>query len=243
MAWDRLIAKYAPKTAPSLLKLKKKFANSRLESAEKHPDEWITELESICNDIEAIPIATRMSDMDFMIHILNNLPELYDVVLDGMENRLMLSDSDPNKLTIENVRDKLNNRFERLDEREKVKDANDYALKAWTRQYKGTCANCGEYGHPSKFCPKKEKEGQFQGVCFICGKKGHLAKDCKHRKKETKADPQYKCFLCGEKGHYEKDCPKRPEYGKEKGFLARGESESDSEYSVGCDSFGEPRYL
>ena len=31
LAWDRLIAKYAPKTAPSLLKLKKKFENSKLE--------------------------------------------------------------------------------------------------------------------------------------------------------------------------------------------------------------------
>ena len=38
LAWDRLVAKYAPKTAPSLLKLKKKFHNSRLESAEKHPE-------------------------------------------------------------------------------------------------------------------------------------------------------------------------------------------------------------
>ena len=30
LAWDRLVVKYAPKTAPSLLKLKKKFHNSRL---------------------------------------------------------------------------------------------------------------------------------------------------------------------------------------------------------------------
>lgn len=50
-----------------------------------------------------------MSDMDFMIHVLSNLPEVYDVVLDGMEGRLMLKDGDSQNLTIEDVRDKLNN--------------------------------------------------------------------------------------------------------------------------------------
>ena len=54
-----------------------------------------------------------MSDMDFMIHVLSNLPEVYDVVLDGMESRLMLrlmlKDGDSQNLTIEDVRDKLNN--------------------------------------------------------------------------------------------------------------------------------------
>ena len=52
LAWDRLVAKYSPKTAPSLLKLKKNFANSQLESVDKHPDEWMTELESLRNEIE-----------------------------------------------------------------------------------------------------------------------------------------------------------------------------------------------
>ena len=120
LAWDRLVAKYAPKTAPSLLKLKKKFANSKLESAETHPDEWITELESLRNEIDSISLSTKMTDQDFMIHVLNNLPEQYDVVLDGMESRLMLKDEDPNKLTIEDVRAKLNSRFDRIDEREYV---------------------------------------------------------------------------------------------------------------------------
>ena len=108
LAWDRLIAKYAPKTAPSLLKLKKKFHNSRLESEDKHPDEWITNLESLRNKMDTIPHTSKMSDMDFMIHILNNLSDVYDVVLDSMENRLMLPNSNPSKLTIEDAREKLN---------------------------------------------------------------------------------------------------------------------------------------
>ena len=59
------------------------------------------------NKIDKISISTKMSDEDFMIHVLNNLTEDYDVVLDGLESRLMLNENDPNKLTIEDVRVKL----------------------------------------------------------------------------------------------------------------------------------------
>ena len=47
LAWDRLTTKYVPRTAPSLLKLKKKIANSILEDLDKNPDESITELEGL----------------------------------------------------------------------------------------------------------------------------------------------------------------------------------------------------
>ena len=118
IAWDRLVAKYAPRTTPSLLKLKKKFANSKLEDdLKRNPDEWITELEGLRTDMEDIHIATTMSDLDVLIYVLNNLPELYDVVLDGMESKLMLKDDDPGKLTIEDMRAKLNHRYERMKER------------------------------------------------------------------------------------------------------------------------------
>ena len=36
----------------------------------------------------------NVSDEDFMIHVLNNLPEEYDVVLDGLENHLMATGDD-----------------------------------------------------------------------------------------------------------------------------------------------------
>ena len=108
LAWDCLVAKYSPKTAPSFLKLKKKFANSQLESAETHPGEQMTELESLQNENDKISISTKMSDEDFMIHVLNNPSGEYGVVLDGLEIRRMLKENDPNKPTIEDVRDKLN---------------------------------------------------------------------------------------------------------------------------------------
>ena len=45
VAWDRLVSKYAPHTASSLLKLKSEFHNSKLDSIDKDPDEWISHLE------------------------------------------------------------------------------------------------------------------------------------------------------------------------------------------------------
>ena len=182
LAWDRLVAKYAPKTAPSLLKLKKQFANSSLKN-EVYPDEWVTELESLRNDMDSISLSSKMSDQDFMIHILNNLPESYDVILDGMESRLMLPDSDPNKLTIENIRDKLNSRFERIAKNESARE-DEQALAAYSKQYKGRCSKCGEYGHKSGDCKDDKKGGSsFKGSCFYCGEKGHVIADCEVKRK------------------------------------------------------------
>jgi hypothetical protein len=179
LAWDCLVAKYAPKTAPSLLKLKKEFENCKLESIAQYPDEWITSLESLRNDMDSINISAKMSDIDFMMHILNNLPELYDVVLDDMENRLMLKDTDPHKLTIEEVRDKLNNRFVRIDDREHGNGKGNDETALVTHQFKGTCSKCGKYGHKGVDC----RYGMgFTGMCYYCGKTGHTKPDCELRK-------------------------------------------------------------
>ena len=93
-----MVVKYAHSTGPSLLKRKKIFANSKLASFEKYPDDWIMDLESLRNDIDKICLSTRVTDQNFTIHIPNNFIEEYDVVLDGMNSRLMLGDSDLNEL-------------------------------------------------------------------------------------------------------------------------------------------------
>ena len=183
LAWDRLNSKYESKTVPSLLKLKKNFANSKLESVENNPDEWISELESMRNEIDKINLSTQMSDQDFMIHVLNNLPVEYDVVLDGMESRLLLANSDPKKLTIEDIRAKLNNQFDRIDERENENNEN-VAYFAKSGKYEGYCAKCGKYGHHESVCRSNQngdagKGGRtFLGTCYHCGKKGHRITEC-----------------------------------------------------------------
>ena len=42
VAWDGLVSKYAPNAASSLLKLKREFHNSKLESFDKDPNKWIS---------------------------------------------------------------------------------------------------------------------------------------------------------------------------------------------------------
>ena len=51
-----------------------------------------------------------ITDEGFMIPVLNNFPEKYDVILDGLGNCLMMSGDDA--LTIEIIRVKLNHWYE-----------------------------------------------------------------------------------------------------------------------------------
>ena len=85
IAWDRLVSKYAPHTALLLLKLKSEFRNSKLESVEKDPDEWILNLEELQIWMNEFGPKGSILYEDFRICIMNNLPKEYDVIL---ENRL-----------------------------------------------------------------------------------------------------------------------------------------------------------
>ena len=123
-----------------------------------------------------------------MVKILNNLPSEYDVILDGLENRLTVDASDSNALTIESIRDKLGNRFERIKANEEKPEETGLYSGYYKKQYKGRCSNCGEYGHKSGDCPEKEPteashendhSREFKGKCWYCDKLGHKANKCK----------------------------------------------------------------
>ena len=58
-----------------------------------------------------------VSDEDFRIHVLNNLPKEYDVILNGLENHLMATGDDV--LTIDSIRKQLNHRYEKLNVKKK----------------------------------------------------------------------------------------------------------------------------
>ena len=88
-----------------------------------------------------------MSDLDFLIHVLNNLPEEYDVVLDGIESKLMLKSDNPKKLTIEEMGAKLNNRYDRLKGRAIEEKLHQNEVALYGAQFKGSCTRCGRQGH------------------------------------------------------------------------------------------------
>ena len=74
LVWDRFVAKYIPKSLTSLLKYKKEFENSKLKSANTHPEDWISKLEGLAVDIKSVDTSLTISDQEFIVKILNNLP-------------------------------------------------------------------------------------------------------------------------------------------------------------------------
>ena len=92
------MAKYAPKLAPTKMELKLEFQRSCLKAMDTNPNEWITELEGI--QMQLKDMNSDISNEDFMIHVLNNLPLEYEVQVSKLEDHL---GSMMNALTIEDL--------------------------------------------------------------------------------------------------------------------------------------------
>ena len=121
------VGKYALHTALSLLKLKSEFHNSKFDSVDKDPDEWISHLEGLRIQTNKFSQKGSVSDEDFMIHVLNNLPNEYDVIPDGLENHLTVIGE--NALNIDSIREKLNHPY--------MKNQNKKGRKTvYNKQYK-----------------------------------------------------------------------------------------------------------
>ena len=81
-AWTNLINKYKPRTVQSRAEKKLKFAQSKLEDWTKDPDEWLDSLEELKSDLELMN--SEISDEDFKIHVLNNLPKEYESLVEKL---------------------------------------------------------------------------------------------------------------------------------------------------------------
>ena len=75
-------------------------------SLKDNPEVWIIELEDIHNQMDEIRLTSQISDDDFKLHIMCNLPEEYEAVLTYLENRLMAESGE--KVTGELMHQKLN---------------------------------------------------------------------------------------------------------------------------------------
>ena len=138
-------------------------------------------MESLHAKVDAVNISGKISDIDSIIHILGNLPEEYEVAIESLEERL---EDTSNKLSIEEVRTKLNARFARINKKkEKTKD--ELGFQALEKK-KPTCRNCGKTGHTHWKCPSKPKNGvtskscleiYSNKLCWYCGKPGHRGGD------------------------------------------------------------------
>ena len=67
-----------------------------------------------------------------MVHVLNNLPVEYDVILDRLENHLTSTGDDA--LTIDSIHEKLNHRYEKMKSKKREKTEKEKALGAYNKQ-------------------------------------------------------------------------------------------------------------
>ncbi len=61
--------------------------------------------------MDNIDIASKKTDCDLMIHTIKNLPERYDPNVDNLEIRLIKKDVDPDKLPLDDLQEKLSDRY------------------------------------------------------------------------------------------------------------------------------------
>ena len=85
------MSKYALNTALFLLKVKHEFHNNKLESIKKDLDKWISNFQGLRIQMNEFSLRGSITNKDFMICTLNNLPKEYGVILNELENHLMVS--------------------------------------------------------------------------------------------------------------------------------------------------------
>jgi hypothetical protein len=111
--------KFETSSTPSLVKLEKIFRQRSLKKRQD-PDIWITELEDYRMRLEEL--GSSISDNQFILHILNNMTDDYDLQLAMMNKRVT---DKFNPLTINEIRDNLNLRFKKLTEKQNKENEND----------------------------------------------------------------------------------------------------------------------
>jgi hypothetical protein len=145
-----------------------------------------------------------MTEMEVVIHVLNNLPKEYESVVEGIEGDL----DNGNHVDLEKVKSKLRAKFARMKNHltpprnqqrnnematpnQRFPRVNDAALYASQEGFKGNCRKCGEYGHKFAHCPQKEEEMK----CTYCKFKGHTVEFCRRKKKDEEEQGQMEVLM------------------------------------------------
>ena len=182
LAWTKLQQKFESQTSASRVKLMNQFTNNKLKKLSKDPDEWISKLELTRSRLKKM--GTDIDESYLMMHILNNIPGAYDNLVDVLEDHL---DSSTDPLTVENLREKLSEKYEKLKAKKKFRhddtDSDKEEEKALFagEKFKGLCHYCGKFGHKAIQCNKKKNDEKnksqnnngkkcFNGKCNFCGK-------------------------------------------------------------------------
>ena len=122
------------------------------------------ELEIITSQLDEI--GHKITDEDFMMHVLGNLPEEYKSKIESLEKDL---DHQYDPLTVERMTNELNMKYKKIckkndydpDEDKKKKESKETALATTSYpSFKGRCYTCGNFGHKSADCPNKKNNSE-----------------------------------------------------------------------------------
>ena len=108
----------------------------------------------------------KITNEDFMIHVLENLPEEYKSKVEIFEKNL---DNTNDPLTIERMTNELNIKYKKIckkneydpdeDEKERKRENKGTVLTtAGYPRFKGRCYTCENLGHKSVNCPSKKND-------------------------------------------------------------------------------------
>ena len=109
LAWKKLKRKYAPTTAPSLMRMSETYTNASLRKG-SDPDVYITYLEDLRDHLELMN--WKVTDTQFMVKVLNSLTPEYSTQVKLLEKRIDKQGADA--LTLEEIWEDLLLEFEHL---------------------------------------------------------------------------------------------------------------------------------
>jgi hypothetical protein len=170
--WESLRMKLEADNDDNLVGLVGEFVSSRLENNKEDPEEWISRLEIMSQEMAALDAKYEKSDQEIMAHTFAHLPKVYESTIDALQNN-------GKKNTLEELKKGLTTKWKALygknnkGKSTKTEDGVEEALHVETKKnnfkkkFKGDCRTCGKQGHKSVDCWKgKGKSMVTEGQPF-----------------------------------------------------------------------------
>jgi hypothetical protein len=99
--------KFEPRNSSNLMTIKREFSQCSLKR-ERNPEDWIKQLLLMNTRLEGM--GYKMSEMEIIVHILNNLPREYESVVEQIEGDLDIGLT----VDLDKVKNKLRSKFGRI---------------------------------------------------------------------------------------------------------------------------------
>jgi Zinc knuckle len=98
-----------------------------------------------------------------------------------------------NPLSIDELKEDLNLRYERLSSKSEYTKNDDYGKEKalLVTQFKRKCRNCGKLGHKSAQCKYKTVNEDKEIICNYCKYAGHLKSNCYKLLRKNQAEGSF----------------------------------------------------